>query len=92
MVFTFNGFSQTKDIDYFINYEKGEVTFINKTIPDNQKVEILIPLLQIRYPKQKNVNAYSIESIYKPNKEFNIISKYNIVDPNFIPDWKCKFK
>ena len=84
MVFI-NGFSQTKDIDYFINYEKGEVTFINKTIPDNQKVEISYHYYKSDTPNKKNVNAYSIESIYKPNKEFNIISKYNIVDPNFIP-------
>lgn len=80
-----NGFSQTKDIDYYINYEKGEVTFINKTIPNNQKVEISYNFFASDTPNKKDVNAYSIESQYSPNKQFNMINKYNIVDPNFLP-------
>lgn len=80
-----NGFSQTKDIDYYINYEKGEVTFINKTIPNNQKVEISYNFFASDAPNRKDVNAYSIESQYSPNSQLKMINKYNIVDPNFLP-------
>ena len=80
-----NGFSQTKDIDYYINYEKGVVTFINKTIPNNQKVEISYNYFSSDTPNKKDVNAYSIESKYQPNNQFSMSNKYNIVDPNFLP-------
>ena len=79
------GFLKQKISTISLIMKKEKVTFINKTIPDNQKVEISYHYYKSDTPNKKNVNAYSIESIYKPNKEFNIISKYNIVDPNFIP-------
>ncbi len=80
-----NGFSQTRDVDYYINYEKAEVRFINKTIPNNQKVEISYNVYQNDTPNQKNVNAYSLESHYKPKNNVSFINKVAIVDPNFLP-------
>ena len=55
------------DIDYYINYETGEVTFINKTISSGFEVEISY---NITHPirNKKNVNAYSIESNYNNRK------------------------
>tara|TARA_A100001015_G_scaffold291876_1_gene366568 strand:- start:906 stop:3494 length:2589 start_codon:yes stop_codon:yes gene_type:complete len=80
-----NGFSQTRDQDYYINYEKGELRFLNKTIPSGQKVEISYNYFSSNTPNKKDVNAYSLESKYAPSKQFNMINKVNIVDPNFLP-------
>ena len=80
-----NGFSQTRDIDYYINYEKAEVRFINKTIPDNQKVEIAYNIYESDKPNKKNVNAYAIESHYSPNNHIQVTNKYQTTDPNFLP-------
>ncbi|MGA0241790.1 MAG: hypothetical protein ACO3K7_02175 [Candidatus Marinamargulisbacteria bacterium] len=81
-----NGFSQTRDTDYSINYEKGEVHFINKTIPSGQNVEISYRYFLSDKPNKNNVNAYLVESVYAPSSNIiKINSKINYVDPNFIP-------
>jgi hypothetical protein len=80
-----NGFSQTRDTDYYINYETGEITFINKTIPDNQIVEVSYSYYSSTTPHKNDVNAYAIESIYLPKDSVQITNKVNIIDPNFLP-------
>ena len=80
-----NGFSQSRDIDYYINYERGTVTFIDKTITSGQKVEISYNYFLSDTANIGNANAYSLESNYTPLKTVLISNKMNSVDPKFIP-------
>jgi hypothetical protein len=84
MVFI-NGFSQTRDTDYTINYEQGTIVFINKTIANGQKVAVSYHYFLNNTPNSNNVNAYVILSELSPLPTVTISNKYNYVDPNFIP-------
>lgn len=80
-----NGFSQTKDIDYYINYESGEIRLINKTIPDGFNVTISYNYFSSDVPNNKRVNAYSLKTNYTPSKQLLITNSFYSIDPNFIP-------
>ncbi|MEC8677563.1 MAG: hypothetical protein VXX85_01765, partial [Candidatus Margulisiibacteriota bacterium] len=80
-----NGVSQTRGRDYYISYENGTVTLINKSITDGVTVEISYNYFLTDTPNINDVNAYVVESVFNPNDKIEIINKYNYVDPNFIP-------
>ena len=80
-----NGFSQSRDVDYYINYERGSVTFLNKTIPSGQKVEISYNYFLSDTSNIGDANAYSFESNYRPSKTVNVTNKFNEVEAEFIP-------
>lgn len=80
-----NGFSQTRDTDYYIDYEEGRVAFINVSIPDNTEVEILYEYFLSNTPNKGNVNAYLIESDYASSGgAIELRNRWQKVDPNFI--------
>ncbi|MBT5855971.1 hypothetical protein HOH87_04975 [bacterium] len=78
-----NGVSQTRGSDYFMNYEQGEFRFINKTIPDDETVEIFYSYFQTDLPESANANALRVATAYEVQKGLTVDTEFKYIDPQF---------
>lgn len=84
-----NGFQQNKDIDYFMNYSTGQITFYYLTLASSDTVNV-----QYNYQSTSGIStstdvrtgkAFRIGASAKPSDVLAVIGMFKEIEPEFSP-------